>query len=141
MGLDMYLFRRNKNAQPYTNENGYEEYDREEVAYWRKANEIHQWFIDSQGLDPNFNCEYAEVDENDLQELIDTCELVLKHRNSIDAIEIAESHLPTQGGFFFGSTDYDEYYYDHLKDTIEQLESVIENTDWDNEIVEYSCWW
>lgn len=38
--------------------------------------------------------------------------------------EVCEE-LPTQEGFFFGSTDYDKYYVDNLDSTIEQLEKVI----------------
>ena len=35
MGLDMYLIR------------GTWEDDHEEVGYWRKANQIHKWFVDN----------------------------------------------------------------------------------------------
>jgi hypothetical protein len=45
----------------------------------------------------------------------------------------AEELLPTVAGFFFGGTDYDEYYYDNVDETIEILEKelAIENNDAD----------
>ena len=33
--------------------------------------------------------------------------------------ELADKLLPTMNGFFFGSTDYDEYYYDDVKQVFE----------------------
>ena len=34
---------------------------------------------------------------------------------------IAEELLPTAEGFFFGSTEYDQYYMDDINDTIRML--------------------
>ena len=142
MGLDMYLEKRSKFAEQFIDEEtGEKYYDWEEVAYWRKANEIHKWFIDYLGLEGNFNCEYAEVTKDDLENLIDTCKFVLGRKDKNDAIKIAKEKLPTQEGFFFGDTEYDVYYYKHLEYTIKELERVILETDWDNEVVCYSCWW
>jgi hypothetical protein len=55
-----------------------------------------------------------------LEELRNTCKTVLEDRTK--AVEL----LPTQSGFFFGSTEYDEYYFDDLKDTIKIIEPAIE---------------
>ena len=142
MGLDMYLDKRYKFAEQLIDEEtGEKYYDWQGVGYWRKANEIHKWFIDHLGLPEDFNCEHAEVSKEDLEELIETCKFVLGRRDKNDAIKVAEEKLPTQGGFFFGGTDYDEYYYEDLEYTIKELEGVIQETDWDNEIVAYGCWW
>lgn len=43
----------------------------------------------------------------------------------IDNYKLCEEELPTESGFFFGGTDYDEYYVEQLDSTIEQLEKVI----------------
>lgn len=40
--------------------------------------------------------------------------------------EICEEMLPTEGGFFFGGTDYDEYYVADIEDTIPMLQKVID---------------
>jgi hypothetical protein len=52
-----------------------------------------------------------------------------------------EDILPTSSGFFFGSTEYDEWYYQDLENTIEQCQKVIEETDWDTEVVVYTESW
>lgn len=71
------------------------------VAYWRKANAIHQWFISHCG-DGVDECQDIEVSLEDLRDLKDTCEKILKAPNDID---LMERLLPTQDGFFFGDTD------------------------------------
>ena len=90
----------------------------ERVGYWRKANQIHKWFVDhvQNGVD---NCEEYYVSREQLQLLLDTCKIVL-----IDKEE-AKTLLPRQEGFFFGSYEYDEYYWSDIQDTIEQLEKVL----------------
>jgi len=40
--------------------------------------------------------------------------------------ELCEELLPTQEGFFFGSTDYDEYYIDGIKEAHEQLTEILD---------------
>ena len=137
----MYLMKRSKNDIPVLNEEGGKDYHWEDVAYWRKANEIHRWFLDYCNLDGDFNCEYAEIGKDGLEELVETCKLVLGRKGKVDAKRVAEQNLPTQSGFFFGSVDYDDWYYEDLESTIEQVEKILETTDWDNEIVVYSCWW
>ena len=41
--------------------------------------------------------------------------------------------LPAQAGFFFGGTDYDEFYLQDLESTVKQLDSILGNprlADW-----------
>lgn len=40
--------------------------------------------------------------------------------------ELCEEMLPTEEGFFFGETNYDEYYVADIKDTIPMLQKVID---------------
>ena len=89
-----------------------------QVAYWRKANQIHKWFVDhvQNGKD---DCGDYYVSREQLQLLLDTCKIVL-----IDKEE-ASQLLPVQEGFFFGSYEYNEYYFSDIQDTIEQLEKVL----------------
>lgn len=88
------------------------------LAYWRKANEIHRWFVDKcqEGVD---ECQETWVSREDLQELVDTCKTVLGDMSR------AKELLPTQEGFFFGGTDYDEFYKQDLEYTVERLEKVL----------------
>ena len=49
--------------------------------------------------------------------MIDECDTVLKYENrdTNKAIELAKKHLPTCDGFFFGSQEYDEDYFESIK--------------------------
>jgi hypothetical protein len=82
-----------------------------DAGYWRKANAIHDWFVrEVQGGEDE--CKPHYVDRDQLRALKDLCEQALAHRNE------AKDLLPTTAGFFFGSTDYDKYYFQDLQDTI-----------------------
>lgn len=114
------------------------------VAYWRKANAIHRFFVEncSDGTD---DCRKMWVERFHLEDLRDRCEQIL---NSIegyrvgyvqnpDQVEwihkvdwnstVAENLLPTQSGFFFGDTDYNEWYVSSLEYTLERLNFVLSN--------------
>ena len=130
MGLDMYLFKVKKGQKP----NGE---NTNEVAYWRKANMIRQWFVDNTDYNVEDDCVYHKITKDDLRELMATCVDVLAIRD--DSFSAAE--LPTASGFFFGDTEYNEYYYDDVASTIRQLVDVFQTTDWNEEEVYYYEWW
>ena len=95
------------------------------VGYWRKANEIHNWFLTKCGprdYDGNVidDCRDIYIETEDLEKLLEDCKQVLNDHS------LAPALLPTQSGFFFGSTEYDNYYFEDLEDTIKILEPVIE---------------
>lgn len=101
--------------------------------YWRKANAIHNWFVENvqEGED---DCRCYELEKEQLIELRNTCKKVLKNDS------LKEELLPTQGGFFFGGTDYDEYYYNDLKETIKEIDRLLSmNNEYD--WFEYSSSW
>lgn len=86
----------------------------EEVAYWRKANQIHAWFVEN-CQDGNDDCGYHYVSLEQLQELLDKVREVLEdHSKAADV-------LPSRSGFFFGSTEYDEMYFEDLLGTEKML--------------------
>lgn len=87
------------------------------VAYWRKANAIHRWILEHTCTEED-DCKPIIISGQKLIELRDSCEAVLKDHSK------AEELLPTQEGFFFGSTEYDECYFDDLQDTINQLKDI-----------------
>ena len=95
------------------------------VAYWRKANAIHQWFVDT-CQDGTDDCRPAHVSREQLEELLNLAKQVKADPS------LASELLPTSSGFFFGSTEYDEYYMQDIDSTIEQLEQVLTTTsnDW-----------
>lgn len=173
MGLDMYLYRKsyvrnwshmspeelhqitvkkNKKTHPWINPKNISGIT-ELVGQWRKANAIHDWFVNhvQNGED---DCREYDVELSQLQELYDTCVLVRDNTKLVDGqikngysckevdgkfVEIpimepgktvadksvAEDLLPTASGFFFGSTDYDEYYMEDINDTIRILEPLL----------------
>ena len=138
MGLDMYLYARQFAFNGFKNQDLYNKLVQEapfaldtatlqvQVAYWRKSNQIHAWFVKhvQGGVD---NCEEYLVTRDQLQLLVDNCKLVLMNR------EEAPNLLPPQEGFFFGSYEYDEFYWQDIQDTIDQLEKVLNEypEDWD----------
>lgn len=107
----------------------------DEVAYWRKANYIHKWFVDrvQGGVD---DCRtHSEVTEDVLRDLVSTCKEVLANRNR------AHELLPTMDGFFFGSTKYDDDYFREVESTVEKIETIIRETDFKSEAIYYSSSW
>lgn len=119
MGLDSFLFKKTT----------------AEVGYWRKANHIHGWFVRNvqDGVD---DCGEYEVTKEDLEKLLAECEFVLENKDK--AAEI----LPTESGFFFGGTDYDERYFRDIEDTIAQVEKILNDwsTSWHETIVYQASW-
>ena len=90
-----------------------------EAMYWRKANAIHRWFVEKiqDGVD---NCAEYHVSTEDLSELRHLCNQVLVDPSKADEL------LPTQSGFFFGSTEVDEWYLEDLKYTVERLDVLLD---------------
>lgn len=159
MGLDMYLYTMKK-----------EEITFKEVAYWRKANQIHKWFVDNiqNGVD---DCDNYQVSKENLEELLNICKQVKSEFNRAvktegkvkngrrlvngewedmfkDGVVYVDLNtaainelLPTDKGFFFGSTDIDQWYLSDIEDTISQLERVINEVDFENNYVCYSSSW
>ncbi len=172
MGLDMHLSRRTyvkkwdhqkpeeqidvkvtKGGKPLVGVNAEKvSYIIEEVGYWRKANQIHSWFVENTQDGHDNNGEESHVSTKKLQELLDICKRVLaasvlvdgkivngymfdgKERKPIleDGKQIADSSLaqellPTVSGFFFGSTGYDQYYILDLESTVEIIEQVLKD--------------
>lgn len=104
------------------------------LAYWRKANFIHQWFVNNcqNGED---KCQETLVTRDKLVELLDICRTVLADLSK------AEELLPTQSGFFFGSSDYDDWYQHHLEYTAGRLEKILEDSALDNIDFYYQSSW
>lgn len=92
------------------------------IGYWRKANHIHKWFIDNCGGGVD-ECQDMYVSKEDLENLLKVCNEVLAEHGD------AEKKLPTQSGFFFGGTEYDEYYFNEVKYTKEVCEKAIQFLD------------
>lgn len=145
MGLDMYLSKKIYIGANYSHNSVKGEIDlenrsgpikinlqkvtsiTEEVGYWRKANHVHQWFVHNvqRGKD---DCKEYGVEVSDLKKLKDICIKALETKDSTD--------LPRAQGFFFGSIEIDEAYFEDLKHTVEMLS----NLDPDCEYYYQSSW-
>lgn len=137
----------------------------ESVGYWRKANAIHKWFVENVQNEVD-NCGCYEVSKTKLRNLLDVCIQVrdasqlkkgwvkngerfengvwcpiMEEGECIEDTSVAEELLPTQSGFFFGGTDYDEYYLADINDTIEILTKVLDETNFETQMVVYSSSW
>lgn len=126
MGLDMFLIRRDKVSSETIDD---------EAAYWRKANQIRQWFVVNTNYPKDGNTTPHNVTREQLKNLVSDC------RKVIECKELAEKILPPSFGYWFGSTDIDDYYFDTVRETVGMVNRVIEETDWDNEDVCYYEWW
>lgn len=134
MGLDMYLSKKSyvkqwsfqkKNHEVDVKYDGEDRLDIkperiseivEEIMYWRKANHIHGWFVKNiqGGID---ECQEYQVGLDDLIELKDLCKKVLETKNT--------DLLPITGGFFFGSKEVDDFYWEDTKATVEAIEGIL----------------
>ena len=81
-------------------------------AYFRKVNFLFAYYENQGKMVEQY---YAFTDREDIDDIISRCERVLADR------KLANELLPTQAGFFFGSTDYDDYYFDDVKDCLNQM--------------------
>ena len=102
------------------------------VAYWRKANSIHSWFVRNV-QDGKDDCKTYYVAKEQLRELLNDCNEVLKTRNS--------SILQPKGGFFFGSTRIDEGYWFDIEDTVKKLTRILEAPALQGEDLYYQSSW
>ena len=89
-----------------------------EAGYWRKSNQIHNWFVANvqEGKD---ECQETHVSRAQLTELREVCQKIL------DNNELAEKLLPTASGFFFGGTEYDQWYFNDIEETIMIIDNAL----------------
>jgi hypothetical protein len=132
------------------------------VGYWRKANQVHAWFVNNV-QDGKDDCGDYYVTRENLIELRDAAQRVLdtvvKGEPVVNVSEwnpeytyetfpdlkldadVANAELPAQGGFFFGSTELDEYYVSDLEDTVKQINGILAEPSFANaEFAYHSSW-
>lgn len=129
MGLDMYLEKVNRNDSR----------DKDEVHYWSKANSIHNWILKETGTSSDFNAgdNDIEITKDMLIKFVEQAKTVLKDRSD----ETSARLIPSCSGYFFGSTEYDEWYYDDIKDTAEKFLELVNTFDFEGYKLLYSCSW
>lgn len=106
------------------------------IGYWRKANQIHNWFVNecANGVD---ECQPIGVSADKLRSLRATAEHLLENRDNSEALKL----LAPASGFFFGSTDIDEWYWADLERTVEILNKAIRLDEDENCQIIYQASW
>ena len=104
----------------------------ENIGYWRKANQIHNWFVNNvQNGDDD--CGEHSVSREQFQELLDDVTAVLNARGTEYEIGEVEELLPPQSGYFFGETEIDDWYWRDLEYTKELIEGILREMDIDEQ--------
>ena len=164
MGLDMYFYARKTTYKSFSkwdksskvDETNYPEdlktfsdyiYDRNfksvqtetryQIGYFRKFNALHSYIVKTfaDGID---NCQDIILYKEDVEQIKKVLDEVL---NAHQQVEKAKELLPTQSGFFFGGTDYDEFYFEDVKDAADLMQSFLDNFDFDKYQLVYRASW
>lgn len=153
MGLDQWLLKRQD----------------KEVAYFRKVNFLQRFIVEYVGMD-NEGQECILHMEH-IEELLSRCNYVIQILENAETIteeveigmafkdgeripqygkqvvfndeaakEVSEL-LPTQEGFFFGSTVIGEGYLEDVRDVKKVCEDILKNFDFEDALLVYHCWW
>ena len=154
MGLDHGLIMKNNAIQ-------------EDLFVWRKENHIHKWFVTNcqEGID---DCGEYVIPFSKIEELYNTAEMILQELKKEkliskevyngetyiekewkvllrseqlpENVSAAINLMPTQSGFFFGSTDYDSYYISSLVEIVKILKPYLDKKDENIEFLYWSSW-
>lgn len=120
MGLDIYFEKRKAT----------------EIGYFRKVNFLVKYF-ETLGFNVENQIPFR-IKKDQVLELRDRCCKVL------DNHELAKELLPTMRGFFFGNTDYNEYYFEDVQSVLdycnEELIPAFDNLD-DDEQIYFLTWY
>lgn len=105
MGLDCYFYKvKSKNLFQY-----------------RKYNFLVSYF--EEYYDEIGNCSSIPVTKDMILELQKRCQSVLDDHSKANEL------LPVREGFFFGSLEYDEYYFDAVKVVLDDCSTLLEEFD------------
>ncbi len=134
----------------------------DEIMYWRKANAIHDWFVEyvQHGND---DCGNYEIHRETIEELYNITKQVydsLKYKKRVTQVfkdydgkpyeedcysptdlSVASLLLPTQDGFYFGSVNYNEYYFKMVVETMNKCKEILDTFDFENNYLVYSSSW
>lgn len=104
-------------------------YYAEDDVHFRKVNFVYRYFSDK------LVDECCFVDKSDIEELISRCDKVLADHS------LAEELLPTQSGFFFGGTDYNEWYFKDIEDCKVKMEGLLSKYNEETDVIYFVMSW
>lgn len=123
MGLDIHFFSGEK-------QNERVDYDTQ-VGYFRKINSLFRWVsYNVQSVD---NCKSILIPKQKLEQL--SADLNRLTKDNCMTI------FPTSEGFFFGSTEYDQYYWSDVEEVKSWVSSTLKSFDFDNHDLFFWAWW
>lgn len=107
-----------------------------QIGYFRKFNALHSYIVKTfaNGID---NCQDIFLDQ----------EAVVKIKAALDSVletpteESAKEALPTQSGFYFGSTSYDEDYFEDVREAAALMQNFLDHFDFDTYALVYKASW
>lgn len=87
------------------------------IGYFRKVNFLVRFF-ESRGYDID-NMTLISIDREDAEELLERCHMVLEDHSRADEL------LPTTSGFFFGNTEYNEEYFQDVREVKNYIRFIL----------------
>ena len=118
MGLDIDVYKGLKKSARNSDKPKYKD-----IAYFRKVNFLYAFFRDSLSGEGGIEC--CVITKEQIEKLVENCKLVLKNHDR------AEELLPTSSGFFFGSLEYDDYYFESVAEVLKTFQEVLDEYDED----------
>ena len=101
-----------------------------EDIYYRKVNFVYRFFNERS----HFESECCWVTKEMAEELVNKCDEVINNKDKASEI------LPTTSGFFFGSTNYDNWYLDDVKSVRRDFKKLLENWKDDERVYAVFSW-
>lgn len=123
MGLDMWLLKEKGN-------------EFEAIGYWRKANQIREFFARYVPEQAHENIEKLTI----TMEMLDTLEKKIHACLKSRDVSVCQELLPISSGFFFGSTEYDTFYFEDLENTLSIIQEARKEINEGSHII-YHEWW
>ena len=138
MGLDSYLYKKTY-VQNWENNSPDSKikperisYIVEYVGYWRKFNALHNYIVEN-FADGRDDYQHIGLTEGDLRNILNTLQEAKYILDSDASDELKSDKLsdvfPTAEGFFFGATEYGDYYAECVDNTILLLTDLLDECD------------
>ncbi|MBS9783637.1 MAG: hypothetical protein KGV46_03695 [Pasteurella sp.] len=83
------------------------------------------------------NCQRIVVEKQHIEKLLSDTQIVLNKKTQ----KIAEEYLPCTVGFFFGSQDYDDYYYQDVEEVRDFCKKTLAEFNFDKDVLQFLAWW
>lgn len=140
MGLDSYFYKKKSTYEhpQATKENPFAGPHRittvlDEVGYYRKFNALHAYIVE-QFADGADLCQPIELSKDNVYTIL---EILTTIRDDHSQAYL----MPPTGGFFFGSTDVDEWYFRAVEDAVQLFGKFLAEIDFETEGLVYQASW